>query len=111
MLYRKIDENGLFVEDVILEEQPMIEQEGIMKLDPRYIDVPVPSGFFHPRWDGKKWVEGLSEEEIKELTKPRPKELSLEERLEQTEQLLQATTMAFTEFIFSQTMGKQHDDN
>lgn len=38
-------------------------------------------------------------------------EPTLEERLEQTEQLLQATTMAFTEFIFSQTMGKQHDDN
>lgn len=38
-------------------------------------------------------------------------EPNLEERLEQTEQLLQATTMAFTEFIFSQTMGKQHDDN
>ena len=38
-------------------------------------------------------------------------EPSIEERLEQTEQLLQATTMAFTEFIFSQAMGKQHDDN
>ena len=33
-------------------------------------------------------------------------EPTLEERLEQTEQLLQATTMAFTEFIFSQSMGK-----
>ena len=33
-------------------------------------------------------------------------EPNLEERLEQTEQLLQSTTMAFTEFIFSQTMGK-----
>ena len=32
-------------------------------------------------------------------------ELNLEERLEQTEQLLQATTMAFTDFIFSQSMG------
>ena len=38
-------------------------------------------------------------------------EPTLEERLEQTEQLLQATTMAFTEFVFNQTMGKQHDDN
>ena len=85
MLYRKIDENGLFIEDVILEEQPMIEQEGIMKLDPRYIDVPVPGGFFHPRWDGKKWVEGLSEEEIAERTKPVPQEPTLEERLQMAE--------------------------
>ena len=38
-------------------------------------------------------------------------EPNLEERLEHTEQLLQATTLAFTEFIFSQSMGKQHDDN
>lgn len=78
-LYRKIDDYGLFVEDVILESIPKDEEDNP---DSRYIDVPVPNGFFHPRWDGEKWVEGLSEEEIKELTKPQPKELSLEERLE-----------------------------
>lgn len=38
-------------------------------------------------------------------------EPNLEERLEQTEQLLQTTTMAFTELIFSQTKGRQHEDN
>ena len=32
-------------------------------------------------------------------------EPSLEERLEQTEQLLQATTMAFTEYVFTQEMS------
>ena len=32
-------------------------------------------------------------------------EPSLEERLEQTEQLLQATTMAFTEYVFTQGMN------
>ena len=32
-------------------------------------------------------------------------EPSLEERLEQTEQLLQATTMAFTEYVFMQDMS------
>lgn len=32
-------------------------------------------------------------------------EPSLEERLEQTEQLLQATTMAFTEYVFTQGMS------
>ena len=81
----------------------------------------IPSqGLYKPKWSGEitedeegnitvgegEWVEGATQEEIDELTKPQPKELSLEERLEQTEQLLQATTMAFTEFIFSQTMGK-----
>ena len=52
-------------------------------------------------------VEPVEEEEFTDvITEP-----TLEERLEQTEQLLQATTLAFTEFIFSQSMGKQHDDN
>ena len=111
MLYRKIDENGLFIEDVILEEQPMIEQNEELIPDPLYITETVPQGFYHPKWDGTEWVEGLSKEEIAELTKPALQEPNLEERLEQTEQLLQATTMAFTEFIFSQAMGKQHDDN
>ena len=65
-------------------------------------------GLYKPKWnfDTEEWTEGATGEEIKELTKPRPKEITLEERLEQTEQLLQATTLAFTEFIFSQTMGK-----
>lgn len=72
------------------------------------LDVPPAQGLYKPKWnfDTEEWIEGARGEEIKELTKPRPKEISLEERLEQTEQLLQATTMAFTEFIFSQTMGK-----
>lgn len=52
-------------------------------------------------------------EEIKAGIEERKKEyfnrkekLSAEERLEQTENLLQATTMAFTEYVFNQMMGK-----
>ena len=101
MLYvRIIDEQGFFLEDGFVED-----------LTEFTIETPCPAGFYKPRWSGEKWVEGLTQEEINELKKPRPKEISLEERLEQTEQLLQATTLAFTEFIFSQTMGEQHDDN
>ena len=63
-------------------------------------------GIRKPDYEGSyKVVEDLGNTMIIEV------EPNLEERLEQTEQLLQATTMAFTEFIFSQTMGKQHDDN
>ena len=77
------------------------------------LEIEPAQGLYKPKWnfDTEEWTEGATGEEIKELTKPRPKEISLEERLEQTEQLLQATTMAFTEFIFSQTMEKQHDYN
>ena len=32
--------------------------------DPAYIDTPCPPGFYWPRWDGEKWVEGRTAEEI-----------------------------------------------
>ena len=82
MLYRKIDENGLFIEDVVLEEQPKIEQNEELIPDPQYITETVPQGFYHPKWNGTEWVEGLSKEEIAELTKPALQEPTLEERLE-----------------------------
>ena len=82
MLYKKIDENGLFIEDVILEEQPMIEQNEELIPNPHYIVETVPQGFYHPKWNGAEWVEGLSKEEIAELTKPALQEPTLEERLE-----------------------------
>ena len=105
MLYKKIDENGFFIEDVILEEQPMIEQNEEMILDPHYVSDPVPQGFYHPKWNGTTWVEGATQEEIDELTKPQPHEPTVEERLEQTEELLRTVTMAFTEYVFMQDMS------
>ena len=71
---------------------------------------------FKPKWTGKviedeegnqimgegEWVEGATQEELDELTKPQPHEPTVEERLEQTEELLQAVTMAFTEYVFTQ---------
>ena len=46
------------------------------------LNVEQAQGFYHPKWNGKKWVEGLSEKEINELKKPQPIEPTLEERLE-----------------------------
>lgn len=83
------------------------------------LDVTPAQGLYKPEWSGDitedeegnitfgegEWVEGATQEEIDELTKPQPHEPTLEERLEQTEQLLQATTMAFTEYVFTQGMS------
>ena len=52
--------------------------------------------------NGGEWVEGATQEEIDELTKPQPQERTIEERLAQTEELLQTVTMAFTEYVFAQ---------
>ena len=66
------------------------------------LDTEPAQGLYKPKWDGEKWVEGATQEEIDELTKPQPQEPTVEERLAQTEELLQTVTMAFTEYVFMQ---------
>ena len=76
-------------------------------------------GLYKPKWSAEltedeegnitvgegEWVEGATQEEIDELTKPQPHEPTVEERLAQTEELLQTVTMAFTEYVFTQGMN------
>ena len=76
-------------------------------------------GLHKPKWSGEiievdedtiivgegEWIEGATQEEIDELTKPQPQEPTVEERLAQTEELLQTVTMAFTEYVFTQEMS------
>ena len=51
-LYRKIDQNtGNFLEDVLFENEPSFD-------DGSYISVPVPQGFYWPKWNGSEWIEG-----------------------------------------------------
>jgi glycine/D-amino acid oxidase-like deaminating enzyme len=44
---RVIDENGFFLEDAFVSE-----------ITPLTIETLCPDGFYRPRWDGEKWVEG-----------------------------------------------------
>lgn len=109
---RKIDEKGLFVEDVIAEsipylteivpedqndeegnpvvvdvERPLLDESGNPIPDPHYIETTVPDGLqlWHPKWNGIEWVEGMSQEEIDELQN-QPQSQSTEERVEFLEQ-------------------------
>lgn len=87
MLYR-IDDKGLFVEDVILDEVPTTTDEnGDETLDTHYIATPVPDGFYLPKWDGAKWIEGKTADEIKAIT-DKPQEPSIESRLTAIEDTL-----------------------
>lgn len=62
MQFMKIDlSTGLFVEDVVFEIVPRITDGSP---DPAYVSTPCPAGFYLPRWDGEKWVEGRTAEEI-----------------------------------------------
>ena len=38
------------------------------------LDVEPAQGLYVQKWDGEKWVEGATQEEIDELTKPKPQE-------------------------------------
>lgn len=104
MLFYKIDDNGLVVELHVFEHHPKIEIDGEYIDDPKYISKPIPNDIFvsdeYPaKWIGKEWVAtGVPPE-------PQPKEPTIEERLEQTEELLRTVTMAFTEYVFTQGMS------
>lgn len=49
------------------------------------LDVEPTQGLYAPKWDGDKWVEGATQEEIDELTKHRPHEPTESERLDNLE--------------------------
>ena len=83
------------------------------------LDTEPAQGIHKPKWSGElsegeevnitvgegEWVEGATQEEIDELTQSQPQEPTIEERLEQTEELLKTVTMAFTEYVFTQGMS------
>lgn len=52
----KIDNNGLFMEDVLVKDD--------FKQTLTMITVSCPDGFYLPKWDGKAWVEGKTQVEM-----------------------------------------------
>ena len=99
----KIDkQTGLFIEDVIVSEIPTImyeDEEGNITCipDPQYIQE-TPIGFYHPKWDSEKWVEGKKQEEIDEMLNVvvEPTELDL---LHQENEDLRQTLLDLTEIV------------
>ena len=105
----KIDINSGMVLDWVLPSDTGLDIIETLLTEPLY----------KPKWTGKvtedeegnqimgegEWVEGATQEEIDELTKPQPQEPTVEERLAQAEELLQTVTMAFTEYVFTQEMN------
>lgn len=65
----RIDDNGMFLEDVIL-------HEGV-EVPPDCIEIAPLQGLFKPKWTGEEWVEGATAEYITELTSyvPEPSEV------------------------------------
>lgn len=55
VLASRIDSEGFFIEDLFVEDG---------RIPDNVIRTPVPSGFYRPRWDGMRWIEGLTPQEI-----------------------------------------------
>ena len=68
---RIIDNNGIFLSDGFVDE-----------LTKNTIETPCQGGFYLPKWDGKNWVEGKSQEEIDTLIAQNNPQKSIEERIE-----------------------------
>ena len=84
MIYvRLIDEDGMFISDEFVEELTEFTIEEVC-----------PSGFYHPRWNGTEWVEGLTVEEIQVIKDNVVVEVTLSERVTNTE--IDVTTLEET---------------
>ncbi|MDT0123867.1 hypothetical protein Q9R46_14495 [Paenibacillus sp. RRE4] len=105
-------------------EAPEDEEEAEQEIAGYLIGVPVPAGLFHPRfdlvaWEAYKdtvlvepqetfpdlWIEGLSQEEIDELTKPHPDEPTEMDKI--GEQLVQRELEALELKRQNEILGEQ----
>lgn len=71
-LYRKIDENGYFVEDVFF----YIDTDG--ELPDNYIEAKIAEPFVKPKWNGSEWVEGGGLDALKEIKKQEIEQKAIE---------------------------------
>ena len=55
----RISTDGFYIEDVILNP--------IEEIPSDCIETYCPEGFYKPKWDGEKWIEGYTGEEIKQI--------------------------------------------
>lgn len=55
-LFRKIDTDGYFVEDVIINDEDKIDL---------HIDIDIPSGLYKPRFVNGSWMDAISDEDKK----------------------------------------------
>lgn len=77
-MFRVIDKTGLFIrDDFTFDEETEIG-----------LDVAPAQGFYHPKWDGENWVEGLTQAEIDAIKAQNVSTPTAEERLEAVESAL-----------------------
>lgn len=82
----EVDENGFLKEIYVANVD---ENGNVLDEDKKeFIDIEMPQGLYKPKWTGTEWVEGATQEEIDELTKPKQTPPTLEERIQALELVL-----------------------
>jgi hypothetical protein len=79
----KIDNSGLFIEDVLIEDDEITPSD--------CIETECPNGFYKPKWNGAQWAEGLTQAEIdaiKNTPIPKTDEEKLKTRIDAVENAL-----------------------
>ena len=77
---RLIDSDGFFIGDDFVEELTSLT-----------IETPCEGGFYKPKWDGSKWIEGLTTTEInaiKNVVTPKTEIEELQEQILATQMLI-----------------------
>jgi hypothetical protein len=75
----QVDENGFPTTSVVVYFDD--EDNLLTEVDKDVIKVIIPQELYRPRWNGSEWIEDMTQEEIDELYKPQPKELTEIEKL------------------------------
>lgn len=92
----QLDENG-FISEIHLGS---FDEDGKL-IDPIFNDevilclttLPQPLLYHKPKWDGEKWTEGATQEEIDEITKVDPLPPTHEERIKELETIVNLLLM------------------
>ena len=76
----KVNKEGFIIDSLVVNESQKKVDE---------ITAEIPSEVvYKPKWNGTKWIEGATQEEIDELTKPQPMPPSNSDRIQALEEAL-----------------------
>lgn len=87
--------------EVPYEEEDIIGYENVYDIPDNATEIPLPQPNWKPVWNGEKWIETITQEELDEMNKPQIPQPS---ELDKLKAELEVTKAAMAEFIMQQTL-------
>lgn len=88
-------------EEVQYEEEDVIGYKDVYDIPDNATEIPLPQPNWKPVWNGEKWIETITQEELDEMNKPQIPQPS---ELDKLKAELEVTKAAMAEFIMQQTL-------